>query len=194
MKTTKMNNNEIAECLGAESCNFPKYSSQIMNWANQISQGTRAKIVGQMSDLIQEFPGRSIEEWEEWYLQRKPNGIEEATEKVYSMVENFKEVIQKIDKSMVRDWVRDLVVLKSFTGLKFQEAILKKISEAEGTSYRLSSPQEESKGIDGCIGDMPVSIKPHTYKAQSLRLSEQINVSIIYYEKKKTGLVIEYDF
>ena len=94
---------------------------------------------------------------------------------------------------MVKDWIRDLVVLKTFTGLKFQEAILKKVSECLQQDYRWSTPEEESKGIDGYIGDTPISIKPHTYKAQRLQLSEQIDVSVIYYEKKKTGLVIEYD-
>ena len=109
------------------------------------------------------------------------------------MVENFKEVILKIDEDMVKDWVRDLVVLKTFTGLRFQEAILKKVSECLQTNCRRSTAEEESKGIDGYIGDTPVSIKPHTYKAQSLSLSEHIDVSIIYYEKKKGGLTIEYD-
>lgn len=193
MNTIKMNNDEIAEYVGADSYDFPKYASQIMNWANQISQGTRPKVVGQMSDLIREFPGRTIQEWEEWYKERHPKALQEATKKVYEMVENFKEVILKIDENMVKDWIRDLVVLKTFTGLKFQEAILKKLSEHLRKDYKPSAAEEESKGIDGYIGDTPVSIKPHTYKAQSLTLSEQIDVSVIYYEKKKTGLVIEYD-
>jgi len=30
------------------------------------------------------------------------------------------------------------------------------------TNYRLAEPDEESKGIDGYIGDIPVSIKPNT--------------------------------
>ena len=41
-----------------------------MNLANQNSQGTRSKVVGQLSDLIQEFQGNSIEEWEEWYKHK----------------------------------------------------------------------------------------------------------------------------
>lgn len=194
MNKIKMTNDEIKEYVGAESYEFPKYASQIMNWANQISQGTRPKVVGQMSELIQEFDGRSIKEWEEWYLQRHPAAIEEAAGKVHSMVENFKDVIQGIDEDMVRDWIRDLVVLKTYTGLKFQEAIMKKMSEELGEKYTLASPDEESKGIDGYIGERPISVKPHTYKSQSLTLSEEIDVSIIYYEKKKTGLVIEYEF
>ena len=34
---------------------FPKYTSQLINWANQNAQGTRPKVVGQMSDLFPEF-------------------------------------------------------------------------------------------------------------------------------------------
>ena len=158
----KMNNDEIAEYVGADSYNFPKYASQIMNWANQISQGTRPKAVGQMSSLIQEFPGRTIEEWEEWYMNKHPLALQEATRKVHEMVENFKKVILQIDEDMVKDWIRDLVVLKTFTGLRFQEAILKKISEHMGRGYRPSTAEEESKGIDGYIGDAPVSVKPQS--------------------------------
>ncbi|MEZ4550348.1 MAG: MjaI family restriction endonuclease [Desulfobacterales bacterium] len=35
---------------------FPKYTTQLINLANQNSQATRAYNVGQMSELIQEFP------------------------------------------------------------------------------------------------------------------------------------------
>lgn len=194
MPKIKMTNDEIKHYVGAETYGFPKYATQIMNLANQNSQGTRHKVVGQMSELIVEFDGHSIEEWEKWYLERYPDAIEDATEKVHSMVENFKLVIQEIDRDMVRDWIRDLVVLKTFTGLKFQEAILKKLSKDLGKSYERSSTADEAKGIGGYLDGKPVSVKPHTYKAQSLNLSEQIDVSMIYYEKKKTGLVIEYDF
>jgi hypothetical protein len=98
-----------------------------MNLANQNSQGTRAKIVGQMSDLIQEFEGTALSEWEKWYLAKHPDAIDNATEKVYTMVKLFKDAIVKIDKDTVRDWIEELVVVKTFSGLKFQEAILKKV-------------------------------------------------------------------
>jgi hypothetical protein len=67
-------------------------------------------------------------------------------------------------------------------GLRFQEAILKRCAEIEGVDYRLSDFAEESKGIDGYIGDVPVSIKPRTYKIKAA-LQEEISVKIIYYEK-----------
>ena len=41
------------------------------------------------------------------------------------MVDNFKDVMNKIDREMIGCWVRDLVVVKTFLGLKFQEAVFK---------------------------------------------------------------------
>ena len=79
MNRIKMNNDEIKGYVGSDSYDFPKYASQIMNWANQISQGTRPRVVGQMSDLIQQFPGRTIQEWEQWYTQKHPKAITEIS-------------------------------------------------------------------------------------------------------------------
>jgi len=64
----------------------------------------------------------------------------------------------------VRRWVKDLVLTKKYSGLKLQDSILKRISEALGKSYRAAKPEEEAKGIDGFIGDIPVSIKPITIR------------------------------
>ena len=191
MKTQfKISSAEIKSLIGIESFEFPKYSTQILNLANNNAQGTRPAVVGQMSELIQEFSGKSIKEWEKWYLERHPDAIEKATEKITEMVENFKVVINQIDKEMISNWVKDLVIIKTFMGLKFQEAILSKIANIFNTTYRLSPPEDESKGIDGYIGDLPISIKPVTYKLKK-SLNEKINIKFIYYEKVKDGLKID---
>jgi len=57
--------------------------------------------------------------------------------------------------------------VKTFAGLKFQEAILKRGARIKGTHWRWSKPDEESKGIDGYIGNIPVSIKPFTYEVKA---------------------------
>jgi hypothetical protein len=75
--------------------------------------------------------------------------------------------------------------------LRFQEAILKKGAEIKGTTYRLATPVEESKGIDGYIGDIPVSIKPYSYKVKA-SLPEHIEAKIIYYNKVKDGIEVDY--
>ncbi len=106
------------------------------------------------------------------------------------MVENFNEVVQKIDRAMVKSWVEDLVLVKTFAGLKFQEAILKKLSAIKGCTYRLAEPHEESQGIDGFVGEEAYSIKPSTDDSMPT-LAESIDVKIIFYEKKRDGVVFE---
>ena len=88
-------------------------------------------------------------------------------------------------------WVEELVVVKTFSGLRFQEAILKAVAEFYQVSARLALPAEESQGIDGYIGVTPVSIKPTSYYAKPM-LNENILVPIIFYEKVKDGINIEF--
>ena len=193
MAKIKIKNNELARDAVGESVEFPKYTTQLINLANQNSQGTRPRVVGQMSDLIQEFGGRKYEDWVIWYQEKMPNGIEDATEKIYDMVQKLKDAIKLIDRDMINKWAEDLILTKTFTGLCFQESILKKVAERKNEKYRLATPAEESTGIDGFIGDKPISIKPTTYKTKDM-YGEQIEVDIIYYDKKKDGISIEFDF
>lgn len=146
-----------------------------------------------MSDLIQEFPGATLEEWRIWYTEKHPNAVENATKKVLQHVQNLSEAIVLIDEEMVRKWVEDIVINKTFAGLRFQSAIIKLLGKRMSVEYRLATPEEESRGIDGYLGTEAVSIKPSTYKAQRLQMPEVIDCKIIYYEKKKTGVKVECD-
>jgi len=185
----KLRNDEIREYLNVPNCEFPKYTTQLMNLANQNSQATRPRHVGQMTDLIQECPGTTFEEWSAWYQKRYPYAIDDATDKIISMIENFEDASVKIDRTMVKSWVEDLILGKTFTGLKFQEAILKKLAEIKGCDYRLAEPYEESQGIDGFVDEEAYSIKPNTYNTLP-NLQESIEAKIIYYEKKNDGSVV----
>ena len=51
---------------------------------------------------------------------------------------------------------------------------------------------EEKEGIDGYIDGKPVQVKSHTYKNEA-QLKEIIKAPIVYYEKKNTGLEIEFN-
>lgn len=107
------------------------------------------------------------------------------------MVKKLRTAIQSIDDKMIDTWLRDLVIVKTFLGLKFQEAILAEVAGHLQTTYRLSEPEEESKGIDGFVGRTPVSIKPVTYRAKPL-LQEILQGTVIYYEKVNNDLRIEF--
>lgn len=186
-------NAEIRQDICGNAVIFPKYTGQLMNIANQNAQATRPKNVGQLSEMIQEFPGRDYEEWIQWYQQQQPGAIDRASEKVYEMIIKLRKAMAQIDEEMVRKWVADLVLAKSYAGLRFQQSILKQIAAQKKLSWRLAEPEEESKGIDGYIGNMPVSVKPVTYQAKAM-LPEEIEVKIIRYEKKKSGIRVYYDF
>jgi len=127
---------------------------------------------------------------EKWYLEKHPDAIIRASEKIKEMIDNFKSVINLIDEEMVSNWVKDLVIIKTFIGLKFQEAILSKVAILLNTTYRLATPIEESKGIDGYIGDEAISIKSETYKSK-MSLQEHINIKLIFYNKSKDGVTID---
>ena len=195
MKFT-IKNDEIVVLNGSETPDFPKYTSQLINWANQNAQGTRPKVVGQLSDLFPAYEkddeNVSMDGWREWYFERHPDAIETATKKIFSQINNLKEAIKLIDEELVRKWVEDLVITKTYNGLYVQEAILAKLAQMNNQEYRLATPEEESKGIDGYVGDVAYSVKSDTYKTMG-RLSETIDVKMVYYTKKKAGLTVEVD-
>jgi len=193
MEFTLKNNKIMQDVVGKAVAVFPKYTTQLMNLANQNAQGTRPNVVGQMSELIEQCPKDNYENWVKWYSEKMPKAIDEATEKVYEMVQKLASAITVIDKPLVRRWVEDLILTKTFAGFCFQESILKAIAEKRWVKYRRSTPEEESRFIDGYIGDIPVSIKPITYKTKSM-LHENIDVKLIYYEKLKDGIRVEYNF
>ncbi len=186
----KIKNEELIKELVGATHDFPKYTTQLINLANQNAQGTRPRVVGQLSELINECPEKTYEAWKEWYLYRHPNAIENATAKITAMINNLKQAIKAIDENMIKEWVEDLVLEKTFIGLKFQEAILNKVASIKNTTYRLANPKEESQGIDGFVGETPVSIKPITYKTKKA-LKESIGCKLIFYKKTKDGLEID---
>lgn len=188
----KIKNEELVKELIGEIKSFPLYTTQLINLANQNAQGTRPRVVGQLSELIKECPEKTYEGWKNWYLSKYPNAIENATEKINEMINNLKKAIKSVDKSMIKKWVEDLVLEKTFIGLRFQEAILKKVASIKNTSYRVANPEEESQGIDGFINETSVSIKPITYKTKDA-LREEIKTKIIFYNKTKSGLEIDAD-
>lgn len=189
-----LKNENIQSYNNSENHVFPKYTSQLINWANQNAQGTRPVVVGQMSELFPEYMNSnsqiSIADWKEWYIEKYPDAFENATDKIYAQVENLRKAIPLIDRDMIKQWVEDLVIDKTFNGLYVQKAILASLSERKNEPYRLATKDEEAKGIDGFVGNTPYSIKPETYKTMG-RLSELISVKMIYYVKTKTGLKLE---
>lgn len=192
MKKIKISNSDIEKLSNASQYPFPKYSTQIINLLNSNAQGTRPVVVGQMSELIQEFEGKTLEEWIEWYTSKQPDAVAKATDKIFSMYQLMSEAFTAIDRPMIEAWVKDLVYNKTFCGLKFQSAIIAFLAGQYNKDWRFANVEEEAQGIDGFVGDTPVQIKSSTYKLEA-RLGENIEIPIVYYDKKKDGISIEFD-
>ncbi|ACM93100.1 type II restriction enzyme MjaI [Nautilia profundicola AmH] len=191
MKKEKIKLDHIFELLDIKKPTFPKYTTQIINLANQNAKGTVPAVVGQMSELIKEV--NSIGEWKEFYKNNYEDRIEIAVDKIWNMLQNLKEAFIKIDKELVKVWVEDLIYNKTPEGLMIQEFILKYLAQKNNKKYKLATPEEEAQNIDGFIGDIPIQIKPESYKVKTNVKNEDISVSIIFYKKTKSYLIIEYD-
>lgn len=192
MKKVKISNSDIEKFSNASQYPFPKYATQIINLLNSNAQGTRPAVVGQMSELIQEFKGKTLEEWIEWYSSKQSDAVKKATDKIFSMYQLMSEAFAAIDRPMIEAWVKDLVYNKTYCGLKFQSAIIAFLANQYNKDWRLADVDEEAQGIDGFVGDTPVQIKSSTYKLEA-RLAESIEIPIVYYDKKKDGISIEFD-
>lgn len=189
-----LKNESIVAYNESNEYEFPKYTSQLINCANQNAQGTRPAVVGQMSELFPEFVASgeaiTIENWRKWYKKRFPDAFDRATDKIVMQVNNLRDAIPLIDREMVMHWVEDLLINKTFNGMYVQKAILASLAEKKETTFKMAEPAEEAIGIDGYVGNIPYSVKPDTYKTMG-RLSETIDVKMIYYTKTKTGLKID---
>lgn len=192
MKKVKISNSDIEKLSNASQYPFPKYATQIINLLNSNAQGTRPAVVGQMSELIQEFDGKTLEEWIEWYSSKQPDAVTKANDKIFNMYQLMSEAFAAIDRPMIEAWVKDLVYNKTYCGLKFQSAIIAFLAGQYNKDWRLANVEEEARGIDGFVGDTPVQIKSSTYKLEA-RLGENIEIPIVYYDKKKDGISIEFD-
>jgi len=190
-QTFTLSTKQIMADVAGPPESFPKYTTQLINLGNQNSQATRPCYVGQMSDLIQEFSGNSYDQWVKWYIAQYPEAVNQATDKTFAMIQKMQKAMVEIDREMVRQWMQELILTKTYAGLRFQESILKAIAEKNSTTYRLARPDEESKGIDGFLGTEPVSIKPVSYRSKQF-LPETIDVKIIYYEKVRGGITFSY--
>jgi hypothetical protein len=179
----------FADVVNKEKYEFPKYATQVINLANQNAQGTRPVVVGQMSELIKECPIKTYDYWAEWYLAGHPDAIKNASDKIEDMIKKMKNAFSQIDREMIEKWVEDLVLVKTAEGLIIQEAIFNKLAEQYKKEYVSSKPKDESKGIDGYIGNTALQVKSIEYLHEN-HLPEKITVPIIYYKKTKETITI----
>ena len=186
----------VAEEVEKFPINTPKYTTYLLNPAINLSQSNRPEVVGQMSEIIDDFrtkyPDGTFEDWIEFYFEEYDGErrLEEATERAVPMVKKMKEAFDQVDKDMTHNYLRDLVLFKTYEGFDIQETILRKLRDMYDAEIERATPNDESRGIDGYVGEQAVSIKPETYPDN---LREEIDAPIVYYDENKTNKAMTVD-
>lgn len=201
MVRKKIKSRKIAEAIGIEKISIPKYSSGVINNANKYSHATRAENVSQVSETIKTFradktvPNHSLEEWVRWYTKQYPRAITKATNDAWRKFKEMRRELAKVKKDDIKNWEEDLIIYKTYAGLMIQDAIIKTIAKDLGVESRLGTPDEEGRGIDGYINDIPVQIKSITYRNEVRNEQFAEDIVIIYYSKdeRNADITFEYD-
>lgn len=169
---------------------WPKYSTQLLNIANQNCKGTDIKLIGSMKELWLEMRGQGIRgtlsNWKKFYLSKKGKKVlKQSSEKVYDMLKKMK--IHWIDEEMCHDYIKEMVFNKTHMGMAGEEMAVEAVAKYFKMKYHFSNAQEEAQGIDAWIGNVPVQVKPHdSVKKHHVRNHADVNKTlVITYESKK---------
>lgn len=172
--------------LKKQKIKYPRYWYGFINKAADMCGATRSNKIGKLHVLYGQRKYRSLNEWIKYHKKRYPNAIKNTVNAIYAVLDEIgldKKNKQKY-KKYIRKFAENLIFNQTYAGLKIQEAILIKISQLTKENYRWTGAKEDSSGVDGFIGRIPVSIKP-----KSCQGKKKAGTKRIYYvidEKKYT--------
>lgn len=193
-KNVRISKEEREKLVRGEQPDFPKYTSQLLNLANQNAQSTRPRVVGKVNDMIDEFekeyPNGTYEDWVVFYEQEYDGNerIDQGAEKLYLMIQKMKEALETIDKEMAHRYIEELVLYKSYMDNDIVEVCLKKLSSVYNTEYEIAHKQQ----VDGFISGHPIRIVS-LRDATDTESSRKNNYSTVYYTINKSNDSIEID-
>jgi hypothetical protein len=163
MKNILGQNVSIRKILKKKDIGYPTYYYGLINTANKTTGATRSCNVGKMHSLIKELNPKSLPDWKRKHSKLYPDAFSIVRGKILSYLSSIgiqDSVIQEEYSFYVDEFINNLLFEQTYSGLKIQEIIIRKVSSMMRKSYHWSAGSDDSKGIDGYIGDIPVSIKP----------------------------------
>ena len=120
--------------------------------------------------------------------------ITPAVDKIMKALPSLRIAIDQIDRAMVENYIKSLIIDKTYEGLNAQYKIISLIGEKLDLPFRRATKEEEAKNIDGFINDIPVQIKSETFKITNPTTKVQgIDCVIIYYKKEKNETIVSFD-
>ena len=94
MPKFKISNEYISKCNDTEISEYPKYTTQVINLANQTAGGTRPRNLSSPGEA-------SLSGWKEWYNERYPDAVNNAVDSVWDQVNNLRDCMDYIDKHIL---------------------------------------------------------------------------------------------
>ena len=171
---------------------FPPLTSELIQLLNQKTHAVTKKNVGKPQALIESFVGKSYEAWSDWYETQHPGAIDTASDLILNRLEALRAAVAAIDPEMVKHWVKEAVLKKTYARFRLPEVILKKVARIRQEPIRLPTPDEEDRGIDGVIGETAYRVRPVSYYFKAPP-GDTAEPATIYFEKTKSGVKIYHD-
>jgi hypothetical protein len=169
-----MNSEEIKQILGGKisgkrilekrKIDYPIGVYNYIDTAIRQKRATIASKVGKVHGMFRGRKFRSLSEYRRIYSSKFPQSIDNAVEEALEDFKRFGLPAKKRReyKKYVQFFVEELVIGRSYRGLKIQEVIFIKMADILKQDYRWGTNKEDSSGIDGFIGNIPISVKPNT--------------------------------
>jgi hypothetical protein len=142
----------------------------------------------------------SPSEWNTMYIKRNKvkikkaiNGIIERLEEgfqygVYGGLAVTKKQKEKMI-TRVREYAYLFLKYDSYHGLVIQEACIIFAAKKLDKRFRHSSDEVDSKGVDGHLNSIPVSVKPKNFKFSKYAGLKAVGVPTIEYKNNKNGTI-----
>lgn len=172
---------------------FPDLTSDLINLANHLSKATTRKKLGNPALVIEEFEGKAFEDWERFYEQKRPGALDTASREIYGAIERLRASLALVDEELVRHWVEEAVLKRTYAAWRIQETILKHIAKLQGKPFRQADDRESEAGIDGFIDERPFSVRPVSHYFKGPPDEQDARANVVYFEKVKTGLKVYFD-
>ena len=165
--------------LKKREINYPLYYYRFINDAHEMSRATTPKYVGKVHTLFKERKFRYLGEWVKWHNSKYPGCVGKAVNKIWDILESagIDKKCKREYRRYIKKFVENLLYNQTYTGLKIQEVILMKISKIMKQKYKWSDACDDSLGIDGFVGDIPISIKPSSNK-----VAKKAGTKRVYYD------------
>lgn len=196
-ETISIDADERKQLTTGDKKKAPKYTFYAMNNAVKYSSANRKPLVGDISEIYEEFeekhPNGDFDDWKNYYYNYYDGRerLDEATEEAYDMFLTIRAAIDQIDQEDVREFVEGLVLNGTYSNRNGRDAVIEKVVESISECGRLN-PGEGPDGCDLRLGNRFVSIQLEEIREESV-FENRDDVVVFYFSENEgdNGLQID---